>query len=411
MANLTHSLAYYKEFSLDYIQTLVCQKESALDLSGVITGPTRMCNGEGFRVTEFDKLNKDTNTVGIKRSDYANAGEIKPAGVSTTKKGYKTKWDAFRTRASVSKFSLADHGIPEDVIMGMADRLQELVYAWMDNRFFSEAPHGLNFKPDYHGRDEPAAAPTNGDMVIDNTDPTDVKFDDSGQVRTWVTSVNYVSGTGSSAKVVPSTPSLSWSRTLPGIAANVVYDANSKFAYETTPQPLNEAQIVKATRMLGRAFVSGELRRGMKILITNFAHGTNWRDTGKHQLSSDFNSLLGTGLHESIAFNGGELSRVGNLYILSLINAELPQYKGLANRIMDDFTASNATAHTVQCSFLTYTNNLSLVVSDSPVILPKMGMDVTEIVEDAEFDIRVAGACGVNYRSMGAVVPIYHSVL
>ena len=197
MANLTHSLAYYKEFSLDYIQTLVCQKESALDLSGVITGPTRMCNGEGFRVTEFDKLNKDTNTVGIKRSDYANAGEIKPAGVSTTKKGYKTKWDAFRTRASVSKFSLADHGIPEDVIMGMADRLQELVYAWMDNRFFSEAPHGSNFDPDYHGRDEPAAAPAKGDIVIDDTDPTDVKFDDSGQVRTWVTSPFTVKGTGS----------------------------------------------------------------------------------------------------------------------------------------------------------------------------------------------------------------------
>ena len=208
-----------------------------------------------------------------------------------------------------------------------------------------------------------------------------------------------------------STPSLSWSRTLPGIQANVEYDANSKFAHGTNPVPLNEAMIVKATRMLGRAFVSGELRRGMKILITNFAHGTNWRDTGKHQLSSDFNSLLGTGLHESIAFNGGELSRVGNLYILSLINADLPKFTALSNRIMAEFTTANTTEREVQCSFLTYTNNLSLVVSDSPVILPKMGMDVTEIVEDAEFDIRVAGACGVNYRSMGAVVPIFHSVL
>ena len=98
MANLAHTMAYYKEFALDHIQELVCQKDSALDLSGIFTGPTRMCNGEGYRVTEFDRLDKSAaeNQVGIKSSDYDDAAKIRPTGVSTNKKAYKTHWGRIR---------------------------------------------------------------------------------------------------------------------------------------------------------------------------------------------------------------------------------------------------------------------------------------------------------------------------
>ena len=409
MANLQHTMAYYKEFALDHIQELICQKDSALHLSGIFTGPTRSCNGEGYRVTEFDRLDSSAaaNQVGLKSSDYDDAAKIRPAGVSTNKKAYKTHWDAFVTRASISNFTLADHGIPEETIMRISNRLKENVYNWFDNRFFSEAPQGFNFDPSFHGRDEPSAATAKGDIVINNTDPTAVSFTNSGQVRNYVTTPFYVK----SGAVVASTPSFSWNRSLPGIAATVEYDTNSKLVDNASATGLNEGKIIKATRMLGKAFVAGELRRGMKVLITNYAHGTNWRDEGKHQLSSDFNALLGTGLHDSIMFDGGELSRVGNLYILALINGKLPQFKAPQNTVLGGKAANATTDTTVQCSFLTYTNNLSLVMTDSPGVLPMMAMDITNVTEDGQFDIRTSGAVGVNYRNMGAVVPIFHSVM